>query len=463
MRSIKDGYEGSIEFFLTRFFTLLLFFLFFAFLAVSSMSKSFESVSKNSLYDAKYSLLNLVFAAAFIALSLSIKKRQLNMAFFWIFQFIFFGIGGLMTQLDPFPYYLARISTSANLERTSQITLIAQLATGIAQIFVLINRKKYSSVIQDDFSMDINYVLKRVKYFLVVYVFVCPFLINGLGGVEYLFRRVRLSNENQFQAISINAIFQTLLYVPPLIFLVVLLYFRGDHRIHKKTFTILGFWVILLSNPFANARQLTLFLTLPLLFILLQNRVKLTLLFFTGLPFLFLFSAGLINRYTGQLQSPRLTIISRDGDFDSFSQVANGLEVISQGGFPILKQIFGPVLFFVPRSFLPDKPSDTGVELARFLGLRFQNLSAPWILEAYANARLPGVILIGLIIGMILTKIDLKSTLDLKGYLLSVLTSGFLFILLRGSLLQATGRVIFTYFLIFLILRKSKNYSTPIS
>jgi hypothetical protein len=455
----KDIIQTSAVFHSTRFFMLLLFFLFFALFIVIRVSSSFEMESKTSLFGAKYSLFNLVSAAAFIGLSLSAGKRQLNMALFWIFQFIFFGIGGLMTQLDPFPYYLSQTSSIYYLSKAAQITLVAQIAVGIAQIFVISRNRKRISLIENHISRDVPFIFKRVKYSLFVYFLISPILISGLGGFDFLFRRIRQNSEIQFQVNSLSAILQTLLYVPPLVFLLILLYFRSHQRIRKQTLVLLSFWILLLSNPLGNARQLTLFLTLPLIYVFLQNRVKSTLLFFTGLPFLLLFGAGLVNRYTGQLQLPKLTVISRDGDFDSFAQVSNGLLLVSQGEFPLLRQIFGSVLFFVPRSFFPNKPSDTGVELARALGLRFQNLSAPWILEAYANARLVGVVLVGLTLGFTLTKIDLKSSSDLKGYLLGALTSGFLFILLRGSLLQATGRIVFTLFLVFLILRKPKNLS----
>jgi hypothetical protein len=91
------------------------------------------------------------------------------------------------------------------------------------------------------------------------------------------------------------------------------------------------------------------------------------------------------------------------------------------------------------------------------MGLKFQNLSAPWLLEAYANARLVGVIFVGVGMGFFLANIDLNSSLNLKSFLLSSMTSGFLFILLRGSLLQATGRAAFTYILIFWLIRTPLN------
>jgi hypothetical protein len=147
-------------------------------------------------------------------------------------------------------------------------------------------------------------------------------------------------------------------------------------------------------------------------------------------------------------------VISRDGDFDSFSQVANGVQVIPDGAFPIFKQILASIFFFVPRGVWPGKPNDTGVELARMLGLDFQNLSAPWILEAFVNARFMGVISVSILLGFYLTKVDLLSNSSMRYFLVGSVTSGFLFIVLRGSLLQATGRAVFSIFIISIIFWK---------
>lgn len=375
------------------------------------------------------------------------------MAFFWTFQYIFFGLGGLLTQIDPFPYYLSQTSTSDSLQNAAKIILLAQVSVGIGQIYGVnkIGKKNLSMNLK---AIEENFViLRRIKHLLALYILILPFVIIGLGGSDFLLKRVRFGNYEQVLPISVNAILQTLLYVPPLVSILTLIYFFQARKNYRVAIAALFIWIVFLSNPFGNARQVTLFLTFPLVYIYLRQRAYLTLAFFAGLPFLFLYSAGLINRYTGQFQTPRLSIISRDGDYDSFSQVANGLQSIDSGIFPVFRQITGSILFFVPRSVYPDKPNDTGVELAKYLGLKFQNLSAPWILEAYVNARLLGVIFIGVGLGLFLTRIDLNSASGLRNFLLSSMTSGFLFILLRGSLLQATGRAAFTYVLIYLLIR----------
>jgi len=440
---------------LTKFFPLILVFSLIAYSIISTSIQAFEFPIRTSFWDAKISIANIALSILFIAYSLSTRTPQLIMAFFWVFQFIFFGMCGLFSQIDPFPYYLIQTSSQKFLTLASIITLIAQVSIILGQL-IANSRAVYLSDLESDLSINNFFqITKRIYFVLKLYLIACPFIIYQLGGPRFLFRRVRFRNFEQNLTISVNSILETLLYVPPIICLIFLIFISFSASVSKFSLTIIFIWIIFLSNPLANPRQLTLFLIMPLITIYLRNHFKLSLIFFIALPFVLTYSAGFVNRYTGNFQTPNLTILSRNGDFDAFPQLANGLQLISQGEFPIFRQIIASVLFFVPRTIFPNKPSDTGVELAKLLGLKFQNLSAPWILEVYVNARTIGTVTIGIAIGIYLTSMDLRSKFNLKSFVVSSITSGFLFIVLRGSLLQATGRVAFSYALIYVILRRT--------
>ena len=438
------------------FIVLSTFFLLISIYIVETSRAEFGQNSSIAIMNLPLELLNIPIPTVLVAYSLSQRDPQLNMAFFWMFQYLFFGICGLLSSIDPFPYYLTQASSRQELGNASKIIFIANLVVALSQIFFV---KRYASNEAKEVEpseTDLDLVLKRTYKLFKIYAFFAPFIILQLGGATFLFKRVRLSGTGSDLAISINAILQTVLYVPPLIMVLALLYIKQYRKIRKLRLWILIFWLLFLSNPLGNARQTTLFLVLPIVFYFLQGKRRIIVFFFSILPFLFLYGAGLVNRYTGQIQAPRLAITSRNGDFDSFSQIANGIQAVSKGVFPIFQQGTASIFFFVPRSIFKGKPHDTGVELARFLGLRFQNLSAPWILEAYVNLRLPGVLIVSFLLGYFVTKSDLLSRKSLNSFLVSSITSGFLFILLRGSLLQATGRIIFSFAMLFLILRKAK-------
>ncbi|WP_396642513.1 hypothetical protein [Microbacterium sp.] len=137
-----------------------------------------------------------------------------------------------------------------------------------------------------------------------------------------------------------------------------------------------------------------------------------------------------------------------NGDYDAFWQIANALSYWLEGHVVPFSQFLGSVLFWVPRSIWPDKPTDTGVMLAEYRGYAFKNLSAPMWAEGVVNGGIAGVIIVFLLLGIALRAMDTRivpafrygGVWGIVGAILPV----YLTILLRGSLLQATGALTLT-------------------
>jgi hypothetical protein len=399
---------------------------------------------------------NIFLAIFFLSFSLAFRNQKKTMALFWTFQLIFFGLTGLLNILDPAPYYLTQITTFSDLQKASLFTFIAQIFVAVAQVVFVFKQKREKA---HEFLLsktDYQRVKRKIRNILVLYVILLPVVINSLGGTAFLLRRTRFGLDLSNLTTASQSIFESILYVPPLICLLTLLYFGDSFEKPRKTLIFLLVWIVFLSNPLANPRQVTLFLLLPIVFYFLRGKRIATNSFFVGIPFLLVYSANLVDRFTGQFNPVRFTILSRNGDFDSFAQFASGIKLTDNDLFPYFQQILGSILFFVPRSIWDSKPRDTGVEIANALSLKFQNISAPWILEAYSNARLLGLILTSIFVGFYLSKYDLGSLDNLRSWLLGSVLTGVLFILLRGSLLQATGRVIFSFLLVYYITYRFK-------
>jgi len=432
--------------------------LFFGFISFFILDKTI------SLFDGQFNLLNfpiqivnIVLAIFFLSLSLAFKNQQKVMALFWTFQLIFFGLTGLLNILDPDPYYLTQIATFSDLQKASLYTLVGQIFVAGAQLYFTLKRKDINFNELDLSWEDYQWVKRRARNVLLFYITLLPVVLNLLGGIAFLLRRARYGLNTSNLTVASEAIFESALYVPPLICLLTLFYFGNKFEKPRKTMMcLLLVWIIFLSNPLANARQVTLFLLLPIIFFFLKDKRILTNCFFLGLPFLLVYSVNVVDRFTGQLNPFRFNILSRQGDFDSFAQFANGIRLVDNDMFPYFQQILGSVLFFVPRSIWNSKPRDTGVELANQLSLTYQNLSAPWMLEAYANAKLVGLIVASIFLGFYLSKYDMGSFQNLRSWLLGSILVGALFIVLRGSLLQATGRIIFSFAIIYYITSKFK-------
>jgi len=407
--------------------------------------------NRSNLLNFPIQIANIVLAVFFLSFSLAFRNQKKTIALFWMFQLIFFGLTGMLNILDPTPYYLTQIATFSDLHKASVLTFVAQIFVAVAQLVFTFKRNRDEAHEPLLSKTDYQRVKRKIRNILVFYFILLPVVINFLGGTAFLFRRTRFSSDLTTLTIASQAVFESILYVPPLICLLTLLYFGNRLEKPSKAMIFLLVWIVFLSNPLANSRQVTLFLLLPIFFYFLRDRRIATNGFFLGIPFLLVYSSNLVDRSTGQLNAIRFTVLSRNGDFDAFAQFANGIKLIDNGLFPYLQQILGPLLFFVPRSIWDSKPRDTGIEIASQLNLRFKNISAPWVLEAYSNAQLLGLIVTSIFLGFYLSKYEYGSLYNLRSWLLGSILVGVLFIVIRGSLLQATGRVIFSFALVYYI------------
>lgn len=453
-KNIRTGIDSKTWAVITISFTLL------SILIFELAQAEFERLIDISPSNYLSTCCAILLSSLMLGFSLSSTPQQLNMSLFWSFQYYFFGIVPLCTFLDPFPFFLSKIASSESKSTASNLVLMAECVVAFVQLHISSKNKlgDYRTVGRN--SLPINFI-KRLKLLALIYLFVLPFIIRFLGGSSFFFKKIRIQSSSIYTTTPQSFILYSIILVVPLILYLSLLYI-GKHRLartNKLILISLFLWLIILANPFGNARQVTLFLAFPILFFLLNGHRLLCQLFFLILPIGISFSSSPINRYTGAIQVPRFVSPSRLGDYDAFAQFANSINLVSDSTFPLMRQILGSVFFFVPRSLWTSKPNDTGIELGRLLGLHFQNLSAPWLAEAYVNARIPGVIIVSGILASFLTRLDLALNRDLKHFLSASVISGALFIVLRGSLLQATGRIVFALILIALLFWDSKPIS----
>jgi hypothetical protein len=133
-------------------------------------------------------------------------------------------------------------------------------------------------------------------------------------------------------------------------------------------------------------------------------------------------------------------------DYDSYWQIANAYAYWRDGLVEPLNQILGSTLFWVPRGVWTDKPVDTGVLLADYRNYDFDNLSAPLWAEALVNGGMVALVLVFLALGFGLRVLDtrLDRALGRPGLwaIVGAVFPVYSLIILRGSLLQATGSLV---------------------
>lgn len=389
-------------------------------------------------------------ALILIALSASIAQQNISIPtiMFWSFEYIFFGYTPLSIAIDDHPLYLNSLNTSKYFSISISLVFVSHI---LFLFFQFINVKSWQKERAPHLMRKIDAIgIKRFTKFFYIYYLSFPILLDQIGGLKFLFRRTRSSLISADYSSPLFSISEALLYVTPVLLTLFVEQQKilGIEILAKYKRYLLYATLLILSNPFANARQTTILLVFPFIYKFIHKNYHRTMFFFITLLFSSFFLANIVNRHSGNLNGLYFEPPSRLGDYDAFGQLMNTLEFVDINGISFLKQFIGSVFFFIPRSFWNSKPVDSGVLIAEYHGFAFQNLSCPWIAELILNVGVIGVFAVAIFMSLWLKRLDPDKDLN---YVSSAFLSGMLFILLRGSLLQATGKFVYGLLLIFTI------------
>lgn len=208
--------------------------------------------------------------------------------------------------------------------------------------------------------------------------------------------------------------------------------------------------LLMIVNPIASARYTfgtVAFALVVYLGALETERRRRWLMLSTILSLLFLFplADAFRNKVVDFGRSGFFDEYLSNADYDAFWQIANALDYWLGGNVVILYQVLGSLLFWVPRALWPNKPMDTGTLLAQYRGYSFENLSAPMWAELLVNGGLVAVVVGFAALGWWLRRLDggLRAAFRSGGTaaIVGAVFPVYMTILMRGSLLQATGSV----------------------
>lgn len=406
-----------------------------------AMLENQESMTPGITLDSVFSLLNILISIIMCAVSSASSFASFNLSLFWTFNYIFLGMTPLTLSFDSSPYYLANLASKETILKANILIFLALFVSAVTQILLI---KSFRSKFPKVNLINYQKIYDNAKIVFYIYVIILFPVVSYLGGFSQIFRTTRFNNFSPTVNLPIYSIAYAIIYgIPSINATCFMLLSKVNHiKVSKKYIFITTTWCLLLSNPFGIARQTTLLMIMPILSIYAARIRVLRNALLVSLPLIISFGSGIIDRYTGQFKFQALRPFSQNGDFDAFFQFANGIQVFDSVEFRPFRQLIGSLLFFVPRSIWEDKPLDTGVEVAKNFGLRFENLSAPWILENYANARYLGIVLGAILMIITLFYTQIGGLQDFRGTLYACTISGLIFIVLRGSLLQATGMTV---------------------
>ncbi|PWS47005.1 hypothetical protein DKT74_05900, partial [Streptomyces sp. ZEA17I] len=234
-----------------------------------------------------------------------------------------------------------------------------------------------------------------------------------------------------------------------------------SYRARRTPSTVLV-WVALaglnlvVNNPISNARYWFLTVLMAFVFTAMPSSAAVyrTVLATGVVGALVVFPYADKFRYDDEGQRPAQSasvfepLVTKD--YDQMVMFANTISWVDTRGHTYGRQLAGSGLFFVPRAVWSGKPEDTGVRVGQWMGLRMTNLSAPVWTEFWVDFGATGMIGGMALIGYASARTDRRYALAVTragpgpGSVLAIaapLIAGYTFILLRGPLLQAAGKL----------------------
>jgi len=420
--------------------------------------------------------------------SIQNDKRIISMTF-WIFVYVFLGLTPLLQLLsNHFPLEGSYMSASIT---TTFLIIFYGLISFEFGWWLGCDNSPYIMGIMKRFSIYRYISLKRTVTLSILAMVGIIIIIWKLGGLEsaFLSREEQLNLLIEFSKGESQAklqILSTLLRVPIFIALILLSAIWLHEGKQSKHYGRFNLWEkilllvvvlinLLINNPVSSPRYWFGTIVFSLIFLALHWRSKLSFSFLMTailLSLLFVFpfadmfrSTTNIDRLVLQESSNINNPLVNKSDYDSFQQILNTTEYVEDHGIAFGKQMFGTLLFWVPRNLWSGKPNPSGVEVAEYKGYEYTNLSMPLWGEAYMDGGILGVIIVFVIYGFIVSAIEYiyinfySSGPNFLNTFVPVYAA-YQFFMLRGTLMSA-----FAYFMpivIFMFIATKRENSSNI-
>ncbi|WP_229925005.1 hypothetical protein [Streptomyces sulfonofaciens] len=421
-----------------------------------------------------------VYAGARLSAMILTGRRKLLQGSFWLFVYMAMGVAPLaQTVLGQVPTPV--VGPRSDLTEAIALVLIGCVAFDVG---VLLARHRPGGTGRGESRPAL--VHRHRLSLLVLLAFAgSAALVVKLGGPAVFFSsRQEIVADLQEAGISQadsqagQAFLRGFGTVPALIALLVYTRRLVTSRRSRRSPAVLAVWVALLAvntvvnNPVSNPRYWFLTVLFSLLFTVfpvsaamyrsaLSLGVVMALVVF---PFADRFRYDELNYHPLQTTSVLEPLAIKD--YDQVGMFANTVTFVRSGeGHTYGRQLAGSLLFAVPRSVWPDKPLDTGVLVGQWMGAVNTNLSSPVWAELWIDAGPVGMVAGFLAMGYAAARVDRRYAHRARrrappGSLIALvvpLVAGYSFILLRGPLLQASGRVAIALCCILLITTRRQD------
>ncbi|MEU0161653.1 hypothetical protein ABZ154_23150 [Streptomyces sp. NPDC006261] len=424
----------------------------------------------NGVRDAAYwlQLVLTCYAGARLATMILSTRRRLLQGVIWMFVYIAMGVA-------PFAQVvIGQTPTPMVGPRQDLVTAVAMVLVGCAAFdlgALLASRRplrRRTPSARSAVGAAVAHPL-RLRLLVLVAFAASAFYVMKLGGPAVFFSSRQEISETVAASGVVSegsnvgsAFLKGFGQVPAL--LALLFYTRRlatSYRARRTPSTVLV-WVALgalnlvVNNPISNARYWFLTVLMAFVFTAMPSSAAVyrTVLATGVVGALVVFPYADKFRYDDEGQRPAQSasvfepLVTKD--YDQMVMFANTISWVDTRGHTYGRQLTGSALFFVPRAVWSGKPEDTGVRVGQWMGLRMTNLSAPLWTEFWVDFGATGMAGGMALIGYAAARTDRRYARAVTragpgpGSVLAVaapLIAGYTFILLRGPLLQAAGKL----------------------
>lgn len=400
----------------------------------------------------------IAYAGAAFALAVGAREIQLLRTVFWLFTYTAMGIAPFaQAVLGMTP--IAQIGDRTDLLTATVLTLIGCVAFDVGNRVRARRASAPARVRQVHPTGTAALVLLALlgSAFLVASLGLVTFFTSR-QGINAGFVEAGFSGESEAGRAMVRAVGT----VPVLMAWLVLTRLLMTRRHLRRLPSVWLAWATCLAvqavvnNPISNPRFW--FLTVAVSAVLVLTRERLQLFRLTMVSALaaalLLFPLADYFRYengpSGRYQGAGWLELVATKDYDQMTMFANTVSYVEDAsGHTLGRQLLGAVFFWFPRSMWPDKPIDSGVEVGIYMNNVNTNLSEAIWAELWLDFGVVGMALGLLLLGVACARADswyasaltLHPTVTSIGMVLVPVLAGYSFILLRGSLLQAMGRL----------------------
>lgn len=405
------------------------------------------------------------YAGARLSAMVLTARRRLVQGSFWLFVYIAMGIAPLAQTV------LARTPTPVVGPSTDTLLAIALVLGGVVAFDVGALLARHRPSVRGRRLRRTAAVHRPRLYLLVALAYAgSTLMIVQLGGVGVFFSSREGISESVQGATGADAAasqagsaflrgFGT---VPALLALLFLTRWLVTSRTARRKPSVLLMWTglaglnVIVNNPVSNPR----YWFLTVLFSLLFTAFPRSPVMYRGALALGVVIALVVFPFADrfryeedgarQPESDSLLVPLTLKDYDQIGMFANTISYAEAGtGHTYGGQLSATALFFVPRSVWHGKPEDSGVRVGEWMGMKNTNLSSPLWAELWLDFGPLGMLGGFLGVGYLAARADrryVRYTVDdtRPGNIPAVvipLIAGYSFILLRGPLLQASGRI----------------------